>query len=242
MNISIVLPAYAEEENLIEMLPKIEKTMQSFPGDFNVWVIDTIQPTDNTKEVCEKFDFVNYQPRKNGNDYGDAIRTGIEVANGDWIIIMDADGSHNPQDILHLYQKANEGFDIVIGSRYVQGGNSDNSLILRMMSYMVNFVYRFLFKLKVKDVSDSFRIYNASMLKTLKLTSQNFDIVEEILILFSVDYPKFTYTEVPIYFNKRMYGESKRNLWKFIFSYIGSLKRMYHIKKSAEKAKKTATI
>lgn len=65
--------------------------------------------------------------------------------------------------------------------------------------------------------------------------SENFDIVEEILILFNVVYPDFALAEVPIFFNKRMHGESKRDLVRFAFSYIRSMFRLMRIKSKYKK-------
>ena len=190
-----------------------------------------MEPLDGTEDICNlyKDSCVKYIPRRGGNFYGDAIRTGIEESDGDYLIILDADGSHNPKDILRLYDEIKKNdFDVVIGSRYMKGGYTDNNFILRLMSYVLNVTYRLLFKLNVKDVSDSYRIYNLSKLKNIKLKCDNFDIVEEILIRLKRTYSDIKISEIPISFNKRVYGESKRDLFKFIFSYF---KTIYRLKK-----------
>ena len=234
MKISVVLPAYKESENLKVLLPKITDTLRDMEITSEILVVDTMQPTDDTSAVCKEAGAV-YLHRRGGDAYGDAIRTGVEMAQGEWVVVMDSDGSHDPKDIPRLYEQAQDGYDVVIGSRYTRGGDSHNGFILKSMSFMVNFVYRFVFGIKVKDVSDSFRVYQADRLKALSLSCDNFDIVEEILILFNVKYMDFRVTEVPIYFNKRVHGESKRDLVKFIFSYISSIVRLWKIKKRAEK-------
>ena len=98
------------------------------------------------------------------------------------------------------------------------------------MSLIVNTCYRIVFSLKVKDVSNSFRIYKSDMLKSVNLECNNFDIVEEILIKLSSKYKNIKIKEIPIYFNKRLYGKSKRHLIRFIFSYIFSIIKLYRIK------------
>lgn len=217
MGISVILPAYQEEENLKEILPKLKDVLEKIKECSEILVVDTQKPMDHTSEICQNFS-VRYINRRNGNSYGDAIRTGIESSSYEWIVVMDADGSHNPSDIKRLYEKANKhNYDLVIGSRYIKGGDTHNGFILRMMSHMVNLAYRIVFHLKVKDVSNSFRLYNGKKLKSITLECQNFDVVEEILIRLKVRYPKLKIKEVPIYFNKRVHGESKRDLVKFIF-------------------------
>ena len=160
------------------------------------------------------------------------MRTGFDEANGDYIIVMDADGSHNPKDIVRLYaEMENNHYDLVIGSRYCKGGYTENNFILRFMSWALNVTYRILFQLRVKDVSDSFRIYKAAQLKRLYLECNNFDIVEEILIQLKYTVRDFKVKEIPISFSKRAAGESKRDLIKFIKSYLKTICRLMRIKK-----------
>lgn len=227
--ISIILPAYKEYDNLKILLPNIEKELTDI--DFEVLVIDTMESLDDTKELCKEYNFVKYFNRENGNNYGDAIRTGIKYSSKKYIIIMDADGSHPVNKIKELYNCIEkDNIDLAICSRYVEGGNSHNGVILKCMSLIVNICYRIIFSLKVKDVSNSFRIYKSDMLKSINLECNNFDIVEEILIKLSSKYKNIKIKEIPIYFNKRLYGKSKRHLIRFIFSYIFSIIKLYKIK------------
>lgn len=215
---SIVLPAYLEEENLRILLPRIQDVQRSLPGTSEVLVIDTVQPLDHTKGVCEELD-VRYLPRAPGNTFGDAIRTGIREAQGEWILFMDADGSSTPEFIPSLVEQTPK-FDVVIASRYVEGGYTENSPALIWMSRILNFSYSLILNLKCKDVSINFKIYRAELLKELKLSCQNFDIIEEILFKISRKNKKLKIKEVPFSFKKRMFGETKRNLVVFIATYI----------------------
>ena len=226
MELSIVLPAYKEADNLKKILPEIHNQVSSLNIDYEILVVDTIENMDDTEEVC-KSNNATYIHRENGNLYGDAIRTGIKYANGKYILMMDADGSHEPKSIKDLYKEMKiNNCDIVIGSRYCKGGKTDNSFILKSMSYILNVTYKIIFGLKVKDCSNSFRIYNSETLKKIKLECDNFDIVEEILIKINSKNIK----EVPIYFKKRDEGTSKRDLAKFIFSYLKTIIRLLKIK------------
>lgn len=232
-SISVVLPSYLEAENLQKILPYLQETLREIKHE--ILVIDTQEPMDNTKDICEKNN-CKYVARQGGNYYGDAIRTGFYEAQMEYLVVMDADGSHNPKDILKFYEiMKKEKPDLVIGSRYCKGGNSHNGFILKFMSKALNIGYRLVFNLKVKDVSDSFRMYHTQQVKQLKLECNNFDIVEEILIRLQLSKKDYIIREVPIYFNKREYGESKRNLVKFIFSYIKTMRRLYAIKRKAQK-------
>lgn len=228
MKISVILPAYLEAENLKNILPSIVNILER--EDLEILVVDTMEQMDETKEVCEK-NGVRYISRRGGNNYGDAIRTGFEDATGDYVVVMDADGSHDPQCIANfLKEMESSDYDLIIGSRYCKGGYTDNPAILRLMSWMLNVAYRVIFGLKVKDVSDSFRMYRGEQIKQLPLECDNFDIVEEILIKLSLQFQPFRVKEVPISFNKRAAGESKRDLVKFVLSYLVTIRRLLRIK------------
>lgn len=232
VEICIVLPAYLEAENLKLILPKIHLNLKHISHD--ILVIDTMQPMDNTEEVC-LHNNAKYIPRTGGNFYGDAIRTGFKKADSKFTVVMDADGSHNPQDINRFYEEIKKGgCDLVIGSRYCEGGKTDNPAVLRGMSFLLNCVYRIVFGLKIKDVSDSFRMYKTEQVQNLNLTCNNFDIVEEILIRLSISKKHYVMKEVPIEFSKRAAGNSKRNLFKFILSYITTMIKLLKIKYSCK--------
>ena len=120
--------------------------------------------------------------------------------------------------------------DIIIGSRYIEGGKTSNGFVSIMMSYAVNLTYSKLFGLSIKDVSNSFRIYRTDLLKNIQLQCNNFDVVEEILIKIYRKFPSVKIAEVPIFFHKRDEGHSKRNLLRFIVSYIVSIIRLFKIR------------
>lgn len=235
MMISVVMPAYKEAENLKRILPLLHKELSALHTDYEILVIDTMEPMDESQKICRKMN-AECVKRQNGNLYGDAIRTGFSVAQGKYIIVMDADGSHNPNDIAAFYKEIRMGnYDLVIGSRYCKGGYTDNIFILRMMSRILNFTYRMIFNIKVKDISDSYRMYRADKLKSVRLECDNFDIVEEILIKLNIAYPQMKIKEIPIFFHKRKFGESKRDLIKFIMSYLKTIRHLLKIKRRSVK-------
>lgn len=230
MKLSVLLPSYNEAENLNRLLPQIKENLDKEENlEYEILVVDSIEKTDNTKEVCEENN-VKYFNRENGNNYGDAIRTGIAKAQNDYLLIMDADGSHSPNELPKLIKNC-EDYDLTIGSRYIKNGKTENNFILIFMSWVVNIAYRLCLKIKVKDISNSLRIYKAKDIKSIKLESDNFDIVEEILIKLCLNNNEYKIREVPITFEKRKQGKSKRKLMKFIFSYIKTMKRLIKIRK-----------
>ena len=218
LELSVVLPAYQEEENLRNLLPRLLKTLKSMDVSSEVLVIDTINPMDMTKEVCEE-NGIRHIKRRVDNYFGSAVRTGIQEARGKYIIFMDADGSHPPEFIPEIFCFA-EKYDVVIASRYIEKGRTENNLLLIIMSRVVNWTFSIILNLPCKDVSNSFKVYRGEQLKNIKLTCNNFDIVEEILFKLLRVHPLLRFKEVPFVFKKRMFGVTKRNLFLFIITYI----------------------
>lgn len=223
-DLSVIIPAYLEEENLRLLLPRLKTVLSALKIKFEINVIDTLEPMDNSKAVCQ-VNGVNYLNRENGNYYGDAVRTGIKYAQGKYVIFMDGDGSHTPEFIDQLI-KYKEDFDVVIASRYVAGGITDNSRTLILMSKIVNILYSLILKLECKDVSNSFKLYRLEKLKNLNLYLKNFDIIEEILFKMKKNDKDLKIKEVPYTFKQRMFGHTKRNLFVFAFSYFFSLLKL----------------
>jgi dolichol-phosphate mannosyltransferase len=222
--LSIIIPAYKEEENLSIILPKIISTVNELSVGCEILVIDTQSKMDATEDVCA-IHKVRYINRTGGNYYGDAVRTGIAHAEGEHVIFMDADGSHTPEFIQKLYAER-DGYDVVVASRYIKGGETDNSKALVYMSLVLNNIYSVVLGLDCKDVSNSFKQYRKSDIKNLHLTCNNFDIVEELLFKLKRSKKTLSIKEVPFAFKKRMFGETKRNLVVFIATFFLTLVKL----------------
>ena len=224
IDLSVIIPSYSEEENLRILLPRLNKALDSLSLTKEVLVVDSITAMDNTRSVCDANN-VKYINRENNNYYGDAVRTAIKYASGKHILFMDGDGSHSPEFIPKLAEFMGDN-DVVIASRYVEGGSTDNPGSLIIMSKMVNILYSLILGLNCKDVSNSFKIYRADQLKKLQLRTNNFDIVEEILFKLKRNNKNLKIKEVPFRFEKRMFGTTKRNLFLFMLSYLFTLLRL----------------
>ncbi len=223
MELSIIIPAYQEAEALELLLPQLRSHLTQLFTTSEILVVDTESSLDRTEEVCRQNGVTHL--RRQGRSYGDAVRTGLAHATGRSVLFMDADGSHNPADIQRLWVHRHE-FVVVIGSRYVKGGNTENPYILILLSYAVNLVFRFFFALSCKDVSNSFRLYQAPALKAIPINSDNFDLIPEVLIKLCNHYGSSCVLEVPIKFEQRKKGKSKRNLFTFALTYIGTIVRL----------------
>ena len=233
LDLTIMIPAYLEAESLRSLLPRIHESAAKLTPSYEILIVDTQEPKDETLAVCQAAG-ARHLFRLNGNGYGDAIRTGFAAAHGRHLLCMDADGSHNPVYFASMWAKR-DTWDITIGSRYAKGGQTENPKILIFMSWVLNMTFRLTFNIKAKDVTNSFRLYRTDIVRPVKLESNAFDILEELLIKAVTHNPPATVGEVPVTFERRKAGESKRNLVEFAFKYLSTLQRLRKFQKEAKR-------
>ena len=223
--ILVALLSSHEEETLKILIPKIREAMDTVGAAYEIEVIDTAEPTDGTQELCRKWGIRYYNQEEPG--FGGAFRTAIKYADHELFLILDGDGSHDPRYIPAMYRKyMDDRCDLVIGSRYVKGGKTCDSKSSVVMSRILNGIYRPLLGIKAKDISTDYRLYDAAQLKQVRLENIYFDVLQEVLLKLKLNNPDFRIGEVPIVFEKRMFGESKRDLIPFIISYIKTLGKL----------------
>ncbi len=236
LELTVMIPAYLEAESLQSLLPKVKAAAEALTPRCEVLIVDTQEPMDDTAGICAA-NGVRHIQRYGGNQYGDALRTGIAEARGRYMLCMDADGSHNPSYFASMWAKR-EVWDIVIGSRYAKGGHTENPAVLIFMSYVVNLTFRVAFGISAKDVTNSFRLYRTDMLRPIELRSNSFDVLEELLIKAVLQRPPARIGEVPVTFERRKAGESKRKLVQFAFGYLDTLRKLRQFEKDARQAQK----
>ncbi|MFT3951135.1 MAG: glycosyltransferase [Oscillospiraceae bacterium] len=218
-----MLLAFREEENLKMLLPQIREHVAQCGEEFEILVIDTAKPTDNTRAVCKQLGatYINQEEPA----FAGAFRTGIRYAAMDKFLILDSDGSHPPEKIPEIYRMfVNERKDVVIGSRYCKGGTTDDAKSSQLMSAVLNTAFRVCLGLRAKDLSTDYRMYHTAQLKKVHLKCRNYDVLEEVLLKLQMEKgKKLNIGEVPISFSRRVFGESKRRLLPFILSYMKTL-------------------
>ena len=231
VDIAIVIPAYCERENFVELIPAIHDQFRDVPSLVGVQysVIPVVERNSVDCDFLNGLGAISIE-RAPSDSFGDAMRTGIargcEVARN--VIVMDADGSHAPTTIPRLWEARQDtpDADIVIASRYVAGGSTANNFPLRVMSRSLNLAYSLVLSLDVRDISTNFKLYRSELLRDMELESVNFDIVEEILAKAAFSNHTLTIVEIPDHFHARKYGESRRHLGPFVLTYLLTLIRL----------------
>lgn len=231
VQLTVALPAYEEAENLRILLPILRETLAGLGVTCEIIVVDTESPHDDTPAIC-RANGVGWIARTGGPLYSHAVRTALAASRGQWVIMMDSDGSHSPLFVERLWAERHRA-DLVIASRYVRGGRTENPAILIFLSLMVNVIFRLVLDLAVADVSNSFRLYRGDDVRALTLECEHFDIVEEILVKLAFSRAGYRMLELPFTFEKRKAGQTKRDLVAFAFGYVGTLMRLHRLKRRA---------
>ena len=169
----VIIPTYRERENIAAMIAKVF----SLPEPFDLLVIDDASP-DGTADIVRQHqaawpDRLFLVERSGKLGLGTAYLTGFRWAldhGYDYVFEMDCDFSHNPDDLVRLFRAAEEGADVVVGSRYVQGVNVVNWPMSRLlMSYCASIYVRLITRMPVRDATAGFVCYSRRVLQTIDL-------------------------------------------------------------------------
>ena len=205
--------------NEIENIPLLVEGILEHLPDADILVVDDNSP-DGTgswcKEHSEKENRLKVLIRKNERGLGSASIAGLKYAikNGyERVVTMDADFSHSPDELAKMTGDC-DSIDVVVGSRYVEGGKIEGwPFHRRIMSRLINLFARMALRLPVRDCSGAFRNYRVEVLKDLDLEniqSRGYCYLEEILWRLKLHCD--TFREVPIVFRDRVRGQTKINL------------------------------
>ncbi len=232
--LTIIIPACREEKNLRLLLPQILTAAERLRMPCEVLVVDTQEPLDRTAAVCRQYGCRCIPQRY--PKFGGAYRTGIGEAAFDKCLFMDADGSHDPRYIPKLAGTyVRDDCDVVIGSRYVRGGASEDALSSVILSRLLNLVFRAAAGTGARDSSSGFRLCRTELLRKITLEGENFDIQLEMLVKMKIAAGgRLRIREVPIVFHRRKYGESKREWIPFFMGYARALRRLAGLRFSTQ--------
>ena len=229
----IIIPTYKEKENIEKIILKIF----SLDKVFDILVVDDNSP-DGTAEIAELLikqfpDRLFLEKREGKLGLGTAYIHGFKWAlkrKYEYIFEMDADFSHNPDDLIKLYNAcANNNADLAIGSRYISGANVVNWPMKRvLMSYYASAYVRFFTGMKIKDTTAGFVCYKRKVLETINLDAIKFKgYAFQIEMKFTAWKSGFNIVEIPIIFTDRKFGESKMNKTIFKEAACGVIKMKF---------------
>ncbi|WP_443939328.1 polyprenol monophosphomannose synthase [Pedobacter sp. MW01-1-1] len=222
----VIIPTYNEKENIEKIIRKVFSLTQPF----HVLIIDDGSP-DGTAEIVKSLQeeyaghlFIEERSGKQG--LGTAYIHGFKWAtqrNYAYIFEMDADFSHNPDDLVRLREACVNGADVAVGSRYVKGVNVVNWPMGRvLMSYFASMYVRMITRITIQDATAGFKCYRKQVLETIPLDKIKFvGYAFQIEMKFTAIKYGFKVVEVPIIFTDRTEGVSKMSTKIFREAFLG---------------------
>lgn len=222
----IIIPTYNEIENIEKMTRKV----MSLPKDFHILYVDDSSPdgtADKIRELQKEFPGAVFLEERQGKlGLGTAYIHGFKWAiekKYDFIFEMDCDFSHNPDDLIRLYDACYNGADVSIGSRYCKGGKVSNWPLKRvLMSYFASVYVRMILWIGIKDTTAGFKCYRRKVLEKINLDGVTFKgYAFQICMKYAAKKHGFKITEVPITFIDREFGQSKMNTGIFKEAFFG---------------------
>lgn len=219
--LSVVIPTYNERPNIEPLLSAVSEVLSQIEETSEIIIVDDDSP-DGTAEEAARFDGtgpVRVIVRKNERGLATAVLRGIEEAHGELVAVMDADLSHQPSGLLTMYERLTaDGADLVVGSRFVEGGGIENWTRWRgFVSWVARMLSRGI--CPIKDSTSGFFMFRKAILDGVDLAPYGYKICLELLVKSRVK----KVAEAPIMFRDRAHGNSKldsRTTLAYIFHLI----------------------
>ncbi|TZF81510.1 polyprenol monophosphomannose synthase [Pedobacter sp. BS3] len=223
----VIIPTYNEKENIEKIIRKVF----SLPHNFEVLIIDDGSP-DGTPQIVKHLQETEFHGRLHIEERAGKQGLGTAYIHGfkwalkrsyEFIFEMDADFSHNPEDLIRLRQACLDGADMAIGSRYVKGVNVVNWPMSRvLMSYFASVYVRLITGIDIQDATAGFKCYRRIVLETINLDKIKFvGYAFQIEMKFTAIMHGFKVVEVPIIFTDRTEGTSKMSTRIFREAFLG---------------------
>lgn len=219
MKLSIVIPAYNEEDNIADVIQRVE---QSIDIPYELIVVND-HSQDDTRKVVEGLSsqYSNIRLVENSLDKGfaNALKTGFAQATGDAIIPIMADLCDDLETVKVMFSKINAGYDVVCGSRYTRGGSRVGGAKAKaFFSSFVGQSLHFLLGLPTHDIANAFKMYRKKVIDSIGIKSNGFEVSMEIPL--KAYFMGFKMTEVPTVWRERRKGKSSFRILKLSSSYF----------------------
>jgi len=220
--LSVIVPVYNERNTVVEVLRRMRAVELPDGIDREIIVVDD-GSTDGTRDVLNQLSdsTVRIILHDHNRGKGAAVRTGIEVASGDYVLIQDADLEYDPEDWPKLVAPVTRGrARVVYGSRFT--GERRNMLFLHWIgNRMLSFVTNVLYNTTLSDMETCYKLVDRSLLLDLELRCNRFDIEPEITA--KILKRRIRIYEVPISYTGREFDEGKKITWRDGFAALWTL-------------------
>lgn len=227
--LTVVIPARDEGENVVPTVEHLhlELDLQKVPHE--IVVVDD-GSTDDTwaklGELRKKIGQLNPVRNDGANGFGNAVIKGVDSAKGDAVVIMMADESDDCRDVVRYWEKLNEGWDCVFGSRFMKGGGViDYPIIKKILNRFANWMVKMIFRIPYNDTTNAFKAYRMSALNGCRpFLAPHFNLTVELPLKAIVR--RYSWTTMPITWRNRRHGVAKLKIremgsrYFFIMAYV----------------------
>lgn len=213
MKLSVVIPAYNEEESIEKTVSALITALEEKKIAHEIFVVND-NSKDNTlsvlKKLSERYPSLKFETNLGPNGFGYAVRYGLERFSGDCVAVVMADLSDSPEDLIKFYQTMLEGnYDCVFGSRFIKGGRTiDYPRVKKIINRIANQIIRLMMNIKYNDTTNAFKLYKRHTIDGIKpFLSPHFNLTVELPLKAIIR--GYSYTVLPNSWTNRKYGVSK---------------------------------
>ena len=219
MKLSIIIPAHNEQDNITDVIDRIEKSLDI---DHELVVVND-HSTDATAKLVNglsrQYNNIRLVENKLDRGFANALKTGFNYISTDIVVPIMADLCDDLSTIKKMLDKINEGYDIVCGCRYIKGGaRLGGSKIKGFFSCFVGSSLHYLLGLPTYDIANAFKMYRKKVIEKIDIEANGFEISMEIPL--KAYYLGFKMTEIPTVWKERTRGKSSFRMFKLLPAYL----------------------
>ena len=228
--LSVIIPAHNEEKNLGRTVNDLTIVLQKEQVPYEIILVND-NSSDTTPEIIKGLMDNNSNiktiNRKPPGGFGRAIRSGMELVSGDAVVICMADSSDDPLDVIKYYNKLEEGYDCVFGSRFIKGSSVENYPVAKLLvNRIVNKIIQWIFWCKFNDLTNAFKAYRTEVIRSCgPYRACHFNMTLELSL--SALARKYSICQVPINWYGRTWGSSNLSMRKMGRRYLVTLIKIY---------------
>ncbi len=228
--LSVVIPAHNEQDNLEPTVTELTDVLSAQLLPYEIVVVND-NSSDRTQEVAERLaamdPAIRVLARAKLPGFGRAIRAGLAIAAGDVMVILMADRSDDPTDVVRCYRKIEEGYDCVFGSRFRKGSKLERYPPVKLaFNRLINKLIQLIFLTRFNDLTNAFKAYRRNVIQECgPFAASHFNITIEMSL--SALIRKYHIAEIPINWYGRTSGVSKLRLTQMGRRYLSVLLRMF---------------
>ncbi|MBS0210310.1 MAG: glycosyltransferase family 2 protein [Planctomycetes bacterium] len=230
LELSIVIPAYNEEQNLPPTVADLQQALRAEHVPYEMIIVND-NSRDGTAaviaELMRQDSRIRTVNRTAPGGFGRAIRAGLDAVTGDVVVICMADSSDHPVDVIAYYRKICEGYDCVFGSRFVKGSKVvEYPRVKLIVNRIVNKCMQWMFRCPFNDLTNAFKAYRTHVIRESgPFRSCHFNITIELAL--SALVRQYNIAQIPISWTGRTWGSSNLRLREMGRRYLATLLRVY---------------